>query len=68
MRGCVLVSQVEIDEYRDYDKAVGALKEAAKHMAKSRGPNKVRTRVMVTVIMLMMRQLLARWLGVASWD
>lgn len=34
--------QVEIDEYRDYDKAVGALKEAAKYMAKARGPTKVR--------------------------
>ena len=35
-------AQVEIDEYRDYDKALGALKEAAKYMAKARGPNKVR--------------------------
>lgn len=28
-------SNVEIDEYRDYDKAIGALKEAIKHMSKS---------------------------------
>ena len=25
-------AQVEIDEYRDYDKALGALKEASKHL------------------------------------
>ena len=29
-------AQVEIDEYRDYDKALGALKEAAKHLGKAR--------------------------------
>lgn len=29
--------QVEIDEYRDYEKALGALSEAAKHLTKS-GP------------------------------
>ena len=28
--------QVEIDEYRDYDKAAGALRDAAKHLAKSK--------------------------------
>lgn len=27
-------AQVEIDEYRDYEKAIGALKEALKHLAK----------------------------------
>ena len=31
-------SQVEIDEYRDYDKALGALKEAKKHIEKVKPP------------------------------
>jgi len=33
-------SQVEIDEYRDYEKAFSALKEALKYMIKSRMPDK----------------------------
>lgn len=33
-------SQVEIDEYRDYEKAVAALKEAMKHAHKSTGEDK----------------------------
>jgi hypothetical protein len=28
------MNQVEIDEYRDYEKALGALKEAVKYMIK----------------------------------
>ena len=28
-------SNVEIDEYRDYEKAIAALKESIKHMSKS---------------------------------
>mmetsp|Transcript_42942 Transcript_42942/g.100869 ORF Transcript_42942/g.100869 Transcript_42942/m.100869 type:complete len:1420 (-) Transcript_42942:132-4391(-) len=31
-------AQVEIDEYRDYDKAAGALREALKYMFKAAGP------------------------------
>ena len=30
------VAQIEIDEYRDYDKAADALRDAAKHLAKSK--------------------------------
>merc|ERR1712028_217053 len=33
-------AQVEIDEYRDYEKALGALKEAVKYMIKAKVPNK----------------------------
>ena len=33
-------SQVEIDEYRDYEKALSALREALKHMVKARAANK----------------------------
>ena len=33
-------AQVEIDEYRNYEKALGALKEAGKYMAKSKQPLK----------------------------
>lgn len=33
-------SNVEIDEYRDYDKALAALKEAIKHMSKSTSHDK----------------------------
>ena len=33
-------AQVEIDEYRDYDKALGALKEAAKYMTKAKTVDK----------------------------
>ena len=33
-------SNVEIDEYRDYEKALAALKEAIKHMSKSTGFDK----------------------------
>ena len=34
-----LVSQVEIDEYQNYDKALGALSEAYKCMAKAKMKN-----------------------------
>ena len=34
--------QVEIDEYRDYEKAGGALREALKYMAKARGIREIR--------------------------
>merc|ERR1711939_1082161 len=33
-------SQVEIDEYRDYEKALSALREALKYMVKARAQNK----------------------------
>ena len=33
-------SNVQIDEYRDYDKASAALKQAIKHMSKSTSPDK----------------------------
>jgi hypothetical protein len=33
-------SQVEIDEYRDYEKALSALKESLKQMGKARSVNK----------------------------
>jgi intraflagellar transport protein 140 len=33
-------AQVEIDEYRDYEKALGALKESVKYMIKAKGANK----------------------------
>eukprot|EP00976_Prorocentrum_cordatum_P088995 1187569-Prorocentrum_minimum.AAC.3 len=33
-------AQIEIDEYRDYEKALGALREALKYMTKGRGPEK----------------------------
>ena len=33
-------AQVEIDEYRDYEKALGAMKEAMKHLENAQGPNK----------------------------
>lgn len=33
-------SNVEIDEYRDYEKAAAALKEAIKHMSKANSPDK----------------------------
>jgi intraflagellar transport protein 140 len=33
-------SNVEIDEYRDYDKAVAAIKEAIKHISKSTSPER----------------------------
>ena len=32
--------QVEIDEYRDYEKALSALREALKYMVKARAQNK----------------------------
>ena len=32
-------AQVEIDEYRDYEKALGAMKEALKHLEKSNAAN-----------------------------
>ena len=31
-------AQMEIDEYRDYEKALGAMRESAKHLAKSKTP------------------------------
>ena len=31
-------AQMEIDEYRDYEKALGAMRESAKHLAKSKAP------------------------------
>merc|ERR1719253_1410200 len=34
-------ASVEIDEYRDYDKAAGALKEAVKHLQKCEDPRRV---------------------------
>lgn len=33
-------AQMEIDEYRDYEKALAALKKAAEYLAKARGPQK----------------------------
>lgn len=33
-------SNVEIDEYRDYEKAIAALKEAIKHLSKSTSPDR----------------------------
>ena len=33
-------AQVEIDEYRDYEKANGAMKEAKRQLEKSNAPNK----------------------------
>ena len=33
-------AQVEIDEYRDYEKALGAMKEAKRQLDKSTGENK----------------------------
>ena len=33
-------AEVEIDEYRDYEKALSALREALKHMVKARAANK----------------------------
>jgi intraflagellar transport protein 140 len=33
-------ANVEIDEYRDYDKAIAALKEAIKHISKSTSPDR----------------------------
>jgi Tfp pilus assembly protein PilX len=34
------ISQVEIDEYRDYEKALSALREALKYMVKARSQHK----------------------------
>jgi intraflagellar transport protein 140 len=33
-------AQVEIDEYRDYEKALGAMKEAMRQLEKSNAPEK----------------------------
>lgn len=33
-------AQVEIDEYRDYEKAISAMKEARRQLDRSTGPNK----------------------------
>ena len=42
--------QVEIDEYRDYEKAIGALKEGLKYLNKETSPNN-QTRDMLNVCM-----------------
>jgi hypothetical protein len=39
---------VEIDEYRDYEKAIGALKEGLKYLNKETSPNN-QTRDMLNV-------------------
>src|SRR5690606_31175846 len=36
----VACSQLEINEFRDYEKALGALKEAVKHLMRANIPNK----------------------------
>lgn len=33
-------ANVQIDEYRDYDKAAAALKQAIKHLSKSTSPDR----------------------------
>ena len=40
MSFCDACAQVEIDEYRDYEKALAALKEACTHMGKARSAGK----------------------------